>query len=132
MQGIADFFVDPLVWPAYIYFAAYSFVWLIAWGLARLIKNQSSIERAAKSAWAIAFVMHILGGIVLIIWLSGQALHRFPDWWYIPLYLVFYIVILIVDICLLISLLTRNARKKNTNAPTRKPAGRSHNPKKKP
>lgn len=132
MQGIADFFVDPLVWPAYIYFAAYSFVWLIAWGLARLIKNQNSTEQAAKGAWIIAFVMHILGGIVLIIWLSGQALNRFPDWWYIPLYLVLYIVILIVDVCLLISLLTQNVRKKNMNAPTPKRVGRSRNPKKNP
>ena len=132
MQGITDFFVDSLVWPAYIYFAAYGFVWMIAWGLARLLKNQNSIEQAVKSAWVIAFIMHIIGGTVLIIWLSGQATHRFADWWYIPLYLVFYILIMIVDVCLLVSLLTQKSKKQDPNAPTLKSVGKSRNPKKRP
>ena len=131
MQGITDFFVDLLVWPTYTYFAAYGFVWLIALGLGQLFKNQGNIDRAAKSAWGIALVMHILGGTVLIIWLSGHALHRFADWWYTPLYLFYYIVIMIVDVCLLFSLLSKNAKKKNTVALAPKPAGKSLNPKKK-
>ena len=118
MQVIADFFVDPLVWPAYLYFAAYGFVWIIAWGLARLFMNTRGVESAAALAWGIAIFIHILGGTALIIWLSGREHNRFAEWWYIPFYLIFYIVILIVDICLLFSLITR----KNADAPPPKPA----------
>ena len=130
MQVVADFFVDSLVWPAYLYFAAYGFVWLFACLLARLFMNQRGIESATVLAWGIAIVMHIIGGTVLIIWLSGRALHRFPEWWYIPFYLIFYIVIMVVDICLLYSLITQNSNKKNAGPPTPKPVVKSINPKK--
>ena len=130
MQVISDFFLDSLVVPAYTYIAAYGFVWLIALGLGQLLKNQGSIEQAAKIAWGIALVMHILGGTVLIIWLSGHAHHRFSDWWYTPLYLLYYIVILIVDVCLLFSLLFKNLKKRNANASAPKPARTPLNPKK--
>ena len=131
MKVIADFFVDPLVWPAYLYFATYGFVWIIAWALARLFMNQRGVKSATTLAWGIAIIMHILGGTVLIIWLSSREHNRFPEWWYIPFYLIFYIVIMIVDICLLFSLITRSARRKNADALPPKPAGKPINPKKK-
>ena len=131
MEVIADFFVDPLVWPAYLYFAAYGFVWIIAWALARLFMNQRGIESAAALAWGIAIVIHILGGTSLIVWLSSRAHNRFPEWWYIPFYLIFYIVIMIVDVYLLFSLIARNSRKKAIDAPPPKPSAKPINPKKK-
>ena len=131
MEVIADFFVDPLVWPAYLYFAAYGFVWIIAWALARLFMNQRGVESAAALAWGIAIIMHILGGTGLIVWLSGRAHNRFPEWWYIPFYLIFYIVIMIVDVCLLFSLITRNSRRKTTDVPLPKTSVKPINPKKK-
>ena len=130
MQGITDFFGDPLVWPAFVYLVAYTFVWLIACGLGQLLKNRFSIERAAAIAWRIGFFIHIIGGTFLIIWLWDRAHNRFGDWLYTILYLLFYIVIMIVDACLLFSILTKNTKKRNTNAPTPKPAGKSLNPKK--
>ena len=130
MQVIAEFFVDPLVWPAYLYFAAYGFVWMIAWGLARLFMNQRSIERATTLAWQIAIVTHILGGTFLIIWLGVRDHKRVAEWWHIPFYLVFYILIMVVDVCLLISLSTRNSKKDEASALPQRLATKSRNPKK--
>ena len=111
MQFMADFFVHSLVWPAYLYFAAYGFVWVIAWVLARLFMNQRSIERATTRAWQIAIVTHILGGTVLIIWLwVSEDSEQFAESWYKPLYFIFYILIMIVDVCLLISLPFQSAQ----------------------
>ena len=131
MQTIADFFVDPLVWPAYLYFAAYGVMWIIACLLARLFMNQVSIESAAKRAWFIAIIMHLLGGTVLIIWLWGRALPRVAEWWHIPIYLIFYLLIVIVDVYLLVSLSTQNGKKSSIKASPPKPVGKSLNPKKK-
>ena len=131
MEGIADFFGDPLVWPAVVYFVGYSFVWMIACGLGQLFKNRVSIERAAAIAWGIALSIHILGGTALIIWLWDRAHNRFSEGLYMVLYLLFYIVIMIVNGCLLFSLLTKNTKRRNADTPSLKPAGKSRNPKKK-
>jgi hypothetical protein len=131
MEGIADFFGDPLVWPAGVYFLAYTFVWIIAFGLGQSLKHRVSIERAAAFAWGIALFIHILGGTALIIWLWDRVNNRFAELMYTTLYLLFYIVIMLVDVCLLFSLLTKNRKQKNIDAPTPKLARKSLNPKKK-
>ena len=130
MQIIAEFFVDPLVWPAYLYFAAYGFVWILAFILARLFINQTGIERAATRAWRIAIVMHMLGGTVLIVWICVRAIPRVAEWWHIPFYLILYVLIAIVDVCLLVSLPTQRATRDNSDIPPPKPPGKSRNPKK--
>ena len=114
MTGIADFFGDPLVWPAIVYFLAYTFVWLIALVLGQFLKNRFSIERAAKIAWRIALFIHIIGGTFLIIWLWDRAHNRFADGLYSLLYFLLYIVLMIVDICLIFSILSKK-QKKNGN-----------------
>lgn len=130
MTGIADFFGDPLVWPAIVYLLAYTFVWLIALVLGQFLKNRFSIERAAKIAWRIALFIHIIGGTFLIIWLWDRAHNRFADGLYSLLYLLLYIVIMIADICLIFSILSENGKKTKTDSQTPKTTGRSRNPKK--
>ena len=127
MEGIANFFGDPLVWPAVVYFLAYIFAWIIALGIAQFLKRRVSIERVAVFAWGIAFFVHILGGIALIIWLWDRANNRFAEAMF---YFSFYIVIILVDVCLLFLLLTKNRKKNNPNAPTPKLSRKSPNPKK--
>ena len=131
MQSVTDFFVDPLVWPVVVYLAAYGFVWMIACGLGQFLKSRVSIERAAALAWGIAFVTHILGGTFFIIWLWDRAYNRFSDGLYTFLYVCIYIVVMIVDIILLFSALTKGERKKNVNVPNQKSMNKSINPKKK-
>lgn len=128
---MTDFFGDPLVWPAVVYFVGYSFVWIIALGLGQSLKHRVSIERAAAFAWGIALVIHILGGTALIIWLWDRVNNRFAELIYITLYVLFYIVIMIVDVVLLVSLLTKNRKQRNIDTTTSKPVRKSLNPKKK-
>lgn len=130
MTGIADFFGDPLVWPAIVYLLAYTFVWLIALVLGQFLKNRFSIERAAKIAWRIALFIHIIGGTFLIIWLWDRAHNRFADGLYSLLYLLLYIVIMIADVYLIFSILSENGKKTKTDSQTPKTTGRSRNPKK--
>ena len=130
MTDIADFFGDPLVWPAIVYLVAYTFVWLIALVLGQFLKNRFSIERAAKIAWRIALFIHIIGGTFLIIWLWDRAHNRFADGLYSLLYLLLYIVIMIVDVYLIFSMLSENGKKTKTDSQTPKTTGRSRNPKK--
>ncbi len=130
MQVIAEFFVDPLVWPAYIYLLAYSFVWATAFVLVRLFINQKGIEHAVTQAWSIALFMHILGGAFLIIWICFRAKDRVAEWFQIPLYLVLYIIIVIVDVCLLTSLWNQVRKKEKANASPQRTASKSRNPKK--
>ena len=130
MTGIADFFGDPLVWPAIVYLLAYTFVWLIALVLGQFLKNRFSIERAAKIAWRIALFIHIIGGTFLIIWLWDRAHNRFADGLYSLLYLFLYIVIMIADVYLIFSILSENRKKTETDSQTPKTTGRSRNPKK--
>ena len=131
MQVIADFFVDSLVVPTYFYLAAYGIVWIIAFVLARLFmnQNQNQVERATRRAWGIAIVIHILGGTFLIIWIFSRAVHRVPEWWYIPIYLILYVLIVIVDVCFLISLYSQRTKKDIPDVVSQ-PQGKSRNPKK--
>ena len=128
---MTDFFGDPLVWPAVVYFVGYSFVWMIACVIGQLSKNRVNIERVAAIAWGIPLFIHILGGTVLIIWLWERAHNRFSEEVYAILYLLFYMVIMLVNVCLLYTLLRKNKEKKNTDTLTPKPVGKSLNPKKK-
>ena len=130
MGVIAEFFMDPLVWPAYIYLLAYSFAWFTAFVLARLFISQRGIERAVIQAWGIAISMHILGGTFLIVWVIFRAKDRVAEWFQVPLYLVLYIIIIIVDIGLLISLSNQREKKEKAAASTQKPPSKSRNPKK--
>ena len=130
MESIADFFGDPLVWPAVVYFIAYTFVWLIALALGQLCKHQVSIERAATIAWRIALIIHILGGTALIVWLWDRVDNRYDEWGYKIGYLFIYIVFMIVDVCLLFSVPTKNTKKRDTDASMPKPTRKSRNPKK--
>lgn len=130
MEVIAEFFIDPLVWPAYIYLLAYSFTWFTAFVLARLFISQKGMERAVTQAWGIALSMHILGGTFLIVWIIFRAKDRVAEWFEIPLYLILYIIIVLVDIGLLISLSNQRPKKEKTTASAQKPPSKSRNPKK--
>ena len=131
MQRIFDFFVDPLIWPVYIYLAAYGFMWLLAYSLARVFMNQSGIERGTTRAWRIAVIAHMLGGTVLVIWLVFRAIPRVSEWWHILLYLIPYLcLILILDGFLLLSLSTQGIKRDEPDI-SAKPVGKSRNPKKK-
>ena len=111
MQVIGDFFVDPLVLPVYFYLATYGIVWIVAFGLARLFLNQISIELATTRAWRIAIVLHMLFGTGLAIWIGIRAVPRVGEWWYTIFYLFFYVLIVIVDLCLLFSIPSQRAKK---------------------
>ena len=130
MESVAEFFVDPLVWPAYIYFIGYGVVWVIAFALARLFMSQKGMERAVMQAWSVALSMHILGGTFLIIWICFRAKDRVAEWFHIPLYLVLYIIIVIVDICLFMSLLNQRPKKETVSTPPQRMESPSRNPKK--
>ena len=112
MQIIAEFFVDPLIVPVYVYFAAYGFVWFFAFVFARLLMNRTGIERATTLAWGFALGAHIIGGAVLTVSICLRAIPRLAEWWHVPIYLALYVLFLIVDVCLLVSVLTggRNRR----------------------
>ncbi len=130
MNEIGEFFIDPLVWPAYIYGCAYGFAWFIAFVLARLCVSQKGLEGAITQAWGIALSLHILGGAFLIVWIIFRAKDRVGEWFQIPLYLVFYIIIVLVDIGLLISLANQKPKKEKVATTAQKPSSRSRNPKK--
>lgn len=132
MEVIADFFVDSLVVPVYFYFAAYGIVWILAFLLARLFMNQDQkqVEQAAKRAWRFGFVLHLLGGTALIVWIVGRAIPRVSQWWHVPFYLIFYVLIVIVDVCCLISLSSRRTKKATSEVSTQ-PQEKLRNPKKK-
>ena len=130
MQIIADFFTDSLILPVYFYFATYVFVWVIALGLARLLMNKIGIERATTLAWGIALGTHIFGGAVLSIWICLRAIPRVSEWWYVPIYLALYVLFLIVDVCLLVSLSTQGATGTRSNVSSQETRVRNPNPKK--
>ena len=112
MQIIADFFTNSLIVPVYFYFVAYSFVWVIAYVVARLFMNRSGIERATTIAWSFALGAHLIGGVLLTASIWFRAIPRLAEWWHVPIYLALYVLFLIVDLCLLVSVLTggRNRR----------------------
>ena len=129
MQVIADFFVDPLVWPAYIYLAGYGVVWIVAFALARLFINQIGVERAATRAWCIAIIIHLLFGTGLAIWIGARAVPRVSEAWHTVFYLFFYVLIVIVDGCAIVSLLSQSTKTKNVTVPPPKQTTKSRNPK---
>lgn len=128
MQNVSNFLIDPLVWPLYIYFAAYSFVWLFAFVLARLFMNQTNIERAAILAWRIGIVLHLLSGIVLVIWLYHSNSGRSDEQADILFYLIPYLIIIVVDVCLLL-LSIQSGKTSRAAARSPKRSTRSLNPK---
>ena len=129
MQIIADFFTDSLILPVYPYFATYVFVWLFAFVFARLLMNRIGIERATTLAWLIALGGHMSFGVILTIWVYDSAIPRVAEWWYVPLYLVLYVLLLSVDVYLLVYLLIQRATgtRSNVSSQTR---GGNPNPKK--
>lgn len=130
MQIIAEFFRDPLVLPVYAYFAAYGFVWLFAFVFARLLMNRIGIERATTLAWRIAIGGHMFGGAVLSLWICLRAIPRVAEWWYILIYLALYVLFLIVDVCLLVSLSTQGATGTKPNVSSQETRVGNPNPKK--
>ena len=102
MEVVTDFFVDSLVVPFYFYLAAYGIMWIIVFFLARLFIGRDPVEQAAKKAWGIGLVLHLLGGTALIVWIVIRAIPRVAEWWHVPFYLIFYVLIIIVDVCFLI------------------------------
>ena len=128
---MTKFFGDPLLVPAYFYVIGYGIVWAIAFVLARLLMKQGGIERAATRAWQFAILLHIISGIALIAWICFRAIPRVAEWWHVPLYLIPYVLILILDICFLVTLSTQRAKKGKVNTPIPSRTGKSLNPKKK-
>ncbi len=128
---MAEFFGDPLLVPAYFYLLGYGIAWAIAFVLARLLMKQGGIERAATRAWQFAIVLHIISGTALIAWICFRAIPRVAEWWHVPLYLILYVLILILDICLLVTLSTQRVKKDKVNTPTPSRTSKSLNPKKK-
>ena len=131
MEVIAEFFVDPLVVPAYYYFLGYGVAWSIAFILARLFMNgKNDMERAVIKAWGVALSLHIIGGLFFIVWIFIRAKNAEEEWAQIPLYLSLYLIIFFVDMGLLINLLNKRPKKEKATASAQKMPSRSRNPKK--
>ncbi|MCY4553656.1 MAG: hypothetical protein OXC79_08275 [Candidatus Poribacteria bacterium] len=118
MEVIAEFFVDSLVVPAYFYVAAYGFVWILAIVLSRVLLDpeRSNVEKSARRAWRYALIMHLLGGTALIVWIVMRAMPRVAEWWHVPFYLIFYLLIVIVDIVVIAKSFERKTTKPATAA----------------
>ena len=129
MEVVADFFVDSLVVPFYFYLAAYGIMWILVFFLARLFKSQNPVEQAAKKAWGIGLVLHLLGGTALIVWIAIRAVPRVAEWWHLPFYLIFYVLIVIVDVYCLI-LMSSQLKKRDNPIASSQPQVKSRNPKK--
>jgi hypothetical protein len=127
MQTYFNFFMDLFVLPVCIYAAAYGFAWLIAFVLARLFVNQLGIERAATRAWGIAIFAHMIFGTGAVVWIWTLAIPQVEQWWDVSLFLLLYVLVVIVDICLLVSLPTQRS---STPTPSSTPTSKSLNPKK--
>lgn len=99
MEFIAEYFVDSLVVPVYFYIAAYGFAWIIAMGLSRVFLDpeRSNVEKSARRAWRVGLIIHLLGGTALIVWIVMRAIPEVAEWWYASVYLIFYLLIVIVD-----------------------------------
>ena len=130
MEVVADFFVDSLVVPFYFYLAAYGIMWIIVFFLARLFIGRDPVEQAAKKAWGIGLVLHLLGGTALIVWITIRAVPRVSELWHVPFYLIFYIIIVIVDVYCLI-LMSSQLKKKDGPIASSQQQVKSRNPKKK-
>ena len=131
MEIIADFFVDSLVVPVYFYIAAYGVVWILALVLSRVFMDSErrNVEAAARKAWMVSIIMHLLGGTALIVWIVIRAIPRLKEWWHVPFYLIFYILVVIVDIVAI-----AKARDNRTTKPTKAASqsqSKTRNPKKK-
>lgn len=132
MDIIANFFVDSLVVPVYFYIAAYGVVWIIALVLSRFIfmdSARSNVELAARRAWRTGFILHLIGGTTLIVWIIFRASPRVAEWWHVPFYLIFYILIVVVDIVAI-----AKSFDKNTTEPAKavsQSQSKTRNPKKK-
>lgn len=126
MQTYFSFFMDLFVLPVCIYVAAYGFAWLIAFVLARLFVDQLGIERATTRAWGIAIFAHMIFGTGAVVWMWTLAIPQVEQWWDVSLFLLLYVLVVIVDICLLVLLPTQKS-----SPPTPKPTSKSLNPKKK-
>lgn len=132
MEIIAEFFVDALVVPVYFYIAAYGFVWIIALIFSRFIfmdSARSNVELAARRAWRTGFILHLIGGTALIVWIFMRAIPRVSEWWHVPFYLIFYILIVIVDIVAIAKSFDKKTTKP-ARATTSQTQRRSRNPKK--
>ena len=125
MQTYFNFFMDLFVLPVCIYVAAYGFAWLIAFVLARLFVNKFGIERAATRAWGIAIFAHMIFGTGAVLWIWALAIPQVEQWLDVSLFLLLYLLVVIVDICLLVSLPTQSS-----STPPPKPTSKSLNPKK--
>lgn len=131
MEIIAEFFVDSLVVPVYFYIAAYGFVWILALVFSRFIfmdSVPSNVELAAKRAWRTGFILHLIGGTVLIAWILMRAIPRVAEWWHVPFYLIFYILIVIVDIVVIVK--SFDKKKTNPTPAASQTPRRTRNPKK--
>ena len=104
MQVVFDFFVDPIIWPIYLYLGGYGLVWLIALLLSRLYIHKMEIERGVMRSWKIAFILHLLAGTALVAWLCFKAADLVKAWWYIILYMLPYTGIFLLDIFFLLFL----------------------------
>jgi len=122
MDTIANFLVDPLVWPLYCYLAGYVGVWIVAFGLSRLWSDEKiygSYDTAAHKAWTLAIICHLAIGALLIIYLTFKATSIFESWWQIPLYMLLYIILIVLDIFLLLLLAKQNPKGRKEGTQTK-------------
>ena len=118
MQTYFHFFMDLFVLPVCIYVAAYGFAWLIAFVLARLFVNQLGIERATTRAWGIAIFAHMIFGTGAVVWIWTLAIPQVEQWWDVSLFLLLYVLVVIVDICLLSVVTNPKVKHSNFNSKT--------------
>lgn len=100
MDTILDFFVDPLVKPVYFYFFSYALVWMLAFGLSRLIASSGKpgcFDQGADKGWKFAFIAHFVAGLLMIVWVTKAAFARQIGWLWLSVYLSPYLFFVIFD-----------------------------------
>jgi len=106
MSQVIQFFIDPLIVPFYYYLLCYLVVWALAAGLARVTADPivvGSYDRSTAQAWGITLILHLLAGLVFVIWLCMRAIREERPMVELILYLLMYLAIVMLDLYFLLT-----------------------------
>ena len=117
MQTFFDYFVSPLVFPIYVGLILYIFGLLVGRFFADVFTRQlgsepSAVERGTMRAWKLVTILHLLFVSIFVLGLCIHAFPRVSHWQQILLYLISYVPFLIIDVCVLISLVSHGTKEK--------------------
>ena len=103
---------DPIVTPVYYYVLSYLGLFLLlVLPVAHLRSDDrrlGSYESSTHLAWLLAFIFHLIGGLVLLAYFPiYKARQLGVEWGMITLYAIIYLLVMIVDLVYLIALIKR-------------------------